>query len=58
MKALITALAFLIIYIAGIITGNFLARVGLEREVIELNKAFYGLNNKGESYENADKNTL
>ena len=44
MKALITVLAFLIIYTAGIITGNFLARVGLEREVIELNKAFYGLN--------------
>ena len=43
MKALITVLAFLIIYTAGIITGQFLARVGLEKEVIELNQAFYGL---------------
>jgi len=43
MKAFILSLAFLIIYIAGIITGNILARVGLEREVIELNRAFYGL---------------
>ena len=43
MRALIVSLAALVIFTAGIITGNFLAHASLEKEVIELNRAFYGL---------------
>ena len=43
MKALIACLAALILFAAGLIAGYRLAHVSLEKEVIELNKAFFNV---------------